>query len=106
MADILPLFFSNLCELIWNPLALGIIQYIKGYGTPSAPCFCKDAIFLFAACLYPNIMLCNPPQHIRTLAYIDNIRVNLDAVYARVAVLVCKSLSFHPRHGVFKEVSH
>lgn len=77
-----------LCNSILLPF-LGIIHYIKCNGV----CLCgkgvQDSVFRLCACLYSNVMLCNPLQHIVAFTDIDNLIVKLDAVNPCVIVFWC-----------------
>ena len=106
VADVFALFFPDFSKLICVSAALGIIQHIKGYGMPLALCLCHDAVFLFCFHLDARIVLRDPPQHICTLADIDDFIVDLDAVYPRVFILRRKPFAFEPVICVFLISSH
>ena len=93
-AYVFALFFSDLCKPFREAAALGIIQYIKGYGMPLALRLGNNAVFLFCSLLDTRIMLCNPPQHICALSDINNFIIDLDAVYSRVFILCRKPFAF------------
>ena len=96
LPDELALFLSDLHHLVNSVSALGIVENIKVYSVSFPLGFCHNAIFLFSAGADTNIVLCHPPQHIHTFAYVDYIFINPDTVNASVSELVFKSLPFHP----------
>ena len=94
--DVLALLFSDLHHAVYFILALGIVEDIEVDEMPLALCLCHNTVFLLRICLDASIVLCNPAQHIGTLADVYDVIVNLNAVDTCVFVLGSKAFALQP----------
>jgi hypothetical protein len=84
-------------KLFVSVLVLFLVVLIPGLCAQAA----ETTVYLDAAAgADTNIVLCHPPQHIHTLADVDDTIVNPDTVNASVSELIFKPLPLHPLVGV------
>ena len=90
LTDQFSLFLPDFLSDIILARLLCIIENIKLYRTiqllRNIP---DDFILLCCACVDPNIMGSNTLQHILTLAYVNNLTSQLDAVDPWMLIFVC-----------------
>ena len=90
MTDQLTLFLPDLLSDTLFACLLCVIENIKLYRTIEILCnIPNDAILLCCACIDPYIMGSHTLQHILTLAYVNNLSVQLDTIDTWVFVFVC-----------------
>jgi len=98
LTDQLTLFLPDLLSNALFARLLCIVENIKLYRTIQIlRNFPNDTILLCCACVDSNIVGCHTLQHILTLAYVNNLTLQLDAVDTWVFIFFRQP--FPAKHG-------
>lgn len=87
LSDVFALFAADFFFDFRIPFAFGIVKHIKVNAVSLALGFCQKSVFLFRAGADAGIMLRYTHQHIFTLAYVNNLPIQLDTVNAGMLIL-------------------
>ena len=87
LSDVLALFLSDFFHDVPIPLIFGVVKHIEVHSVAFTLCLCQNAVLTFRSLFNSDIVFRNPHKHISTLAYVNDLIVQLDAVNSCVFIL-------------------